>query len=66
MKYRKIGERFQYGERTLEVVVSSDSCQGCFFDNLPWCSGIFKITGPCIPNQREDKKWVSFREIKKL
>lgn len=66
MKTRKIGECFDYGERKLEVVEWNGSCQGCFFENLPWCDHVYKITGPCLPRLREDKKWVIFKEVKKL
>lgn len=62
-KARKIGERFDYGERTLEVVEADASCRGCFFENLPWCDGIHKVTGPCFPLRRVDKKWVIFKLI---
>lgn len=66
MKYRKIGERFGYEERKLEVVEGDTTCHGCFFENLPWCFGILKTTGPCIPNDREDEKSVIFKEVKEL
>lgn len=66
MKTRKVGERFRYGKRTLEVVEGDATCHGCFFENLPRCFGIFKNTGFCVAKKREDKKYVFFKEIKRL
>lgn len=65
MKTRKIGERFDFGARTLEVVEGDDRCDGCFFkDADTCCMDRFIWTGPCVPNGRDDKKWVIFKEIK--
>lgn len=66
MKTRKIGERFDFEEVTLEVV-ENWSCQGCIFDNIiVGCYMDHHIRdkfGPCGPHLRDDKKSVIFKEI---
>ncbi len=65
MSSRKIGERFDFEGHTLEVVDTQlANCHGCFFENLPWCFDILKTTGPCVPQDRDDEKWVIFKVIK--
>lgn len=66
MKTRKIGERFDFEEVTLEVV-ENWSCQGCIFDNhLVSCHMDHHIRdefGPCGPHFRDDEKSIIFKEI---
>ena len=63
---RKIGEKFNYGDVTLEVTEShkSDGCCDCYF--LPnWCSESFDTRGKCSKRARDDKRDVYFKEVKK-
>ena len=62
MEYHEIGERFEYGGVTLEVVKST-TCDGCFFldhllcileDNQKYCGN----------GQRNDMKNISYKLIK--
>ena len=61
---RQIGERFDFGGVTLEVV-ESGPCKGCFFfvggANI-YCKGFNgEINGPCI--RRSDNKSVKFQKV---
>ena len=61
---RKIGERFDFGGVTLEVV-ESGPCKGCFFfvgGTDIYCKGFNgEINGPCIG--RSDNKSVKFQKV---
>lgn len=64
---RKIGEKFEYEGKTLEVVeTKSDTCYHCYFkkDNGR-CSRIKPKTGECDMYERSDKRPVIFVEVKK-
>ena len=61
---RQIGERFDFGGVTLEVV-ESGPCKGCFFlvggSNI-YCKGFnCEINGPCVG--RSDGKSVKFQKV---
>ena len=62
---RKIGERFDFGGVTLEVV-ESGSCKECyFFKGGIRCEGYNgEINGSCGPFNRCDGKSVIFKEVK--
>ena len=63
---REIGEKFNYGDVTLEVTEShkSDGCCYCYF--LPnWCSESFDTRGKCSKRARDDKREVYFKEVLK-
>ena len=62
MEYHEIGDRFEYGRVTLEVVKST-TCDGCFFldhllcileDNQKYCGS----------GQRNDMKSIIYKLIK--
>lgn len=66
-KEHKIGEAFQCGFITLKCEKSTDSCDGCFFNDV--CSGelydeIIEMAGPCFDSIREDQTDVIFRKVK--
>ena len=61
---RKIGEQFDFGVVTLEVV-ESGACKGCFFFNgTIHCDGYNnEIAGPCGPFNRVGGKSVMFKNV---
>lgn len=63
---RKIGEKFNYGDVTLEVKENTNgkSCGDCYFLNN-WCAESFDTRGKCSKRAREDKREVYFKEVKK-
>ena len=62
---RKIGERFDYKGKTLEVVEQNIyiGCNGCYFFNYITCYGL--QVGKCCFISRSDCKSVIFKEVKK-
>jgi hypothetical protein len=66
---RKIGDRFEWWGKTLEVVEAVENfpafniCDNCCF-NTEVCDGLKKIRGECIAENRADNKDVYFKEIK--
>lgn len=67
VKERKIGEKFDYYGKTLEVVeTKSDTCyQCCFKEETGRCSRIKTKTGVCDTIKRSDRRPVIFVEVKK-
>ena len=67
VKERKIGEKFDYYGKTLEVVeTKSDTCyQCCFKEETGRCSRIKTKTGVCDMHKRTDRRPVIFMEVKK-
>lgn len=67
VKERKIGEKFDYYGKTLEVVqTKSDTCyQCCFKEETGRCSQIKTKTGVCDTIKRSDRRPVIFMEVKK-
>ena len=67
VKERKIGEKFDYYGKTLEVVeTKSDTCyQCCFKEETGRCSRIKSKTGVCDMIKRSDRRPVIFMEVKK-
>lgn len=67
VKERKIGEKFDYYGKTLEVVqTKSDTCyQCCFKEETGRCSQIKSKTGVCDMIKRSDRRPVIFIEVKK-
>ena len=67
---RKIGETFDFGCVTLEVVESKTSgCEGCLFNDLKFDCGfnmILKGIGSCNPCFRADGKSVVFKKGKMI
>lgn len=61
---RKIGEQFDFGGVTLEVV-ESGSCKGCFFFKGTIHCDCYnnEIAGPCGPFNRVDGKSVMFKKV---
>ena len=61
---RQIGERFDFGGVTLEVV-ESGACKGClFFKGFLHCDGHdMEVTGDCGPVNRSDNKSVKFLKV---
>lgn len=61
---RQIGEQFDFGGVTLEVV-ESGPCKGCyFFKGAINCEGYNnEIAGPCGPVGRSDGKSVKFQKV---
>ena len=61
---RQIGERFDFGGVTLEVV-ESGACKGChFFKGLLHCEEHdMEVTGGCGPVCRSDNKSVKFLNV---
>ena len=66
VKERKIGEKFDYYGKTLEVVeTKSDTCyQCCFKEETGRCSRIKSKTGVCDAHKRSDRRPVIFVEVK--
>lgn len=66
---RKIGEQFEYNGVRLKVVKAKDHyCTGCYFyDEATGCRCIelVETIGYCTAINREDKKYVNFKEVKK-
>lgn len=60
---RKIGERFDFDGKTLEVVINK-GCSGCYFNN-EICYEYYPDRGYCGNLCRTDKKSVIFREVTK-
>lgn len=62
---RKIGEKFNYGDVTLEVKENTNgkSCGDCYFLHN-WCAESFDTRGKCSKRARDDKRDVYFKEIK--
>lgn len=63
---RRIGERFNYEEVTLEVVEVMSGCRDCHFVNMIHPAGcargfIFDVRGECF--DRDDMKSVIFKKI---
>lgn len=67
VKERKIGEKFDYYGKTLEVVqTKSDTCyQCCFKEETGRCSRIKSKTRVCDMIKRSDRRPVIFVEVKK-
>ena len=63
---RPIGDKFDFGGITLEVV-ESNSCKGCiFFGGGVYCDEYnHNIVGNCGPFVRSDEKSVIFKEVEK-
>ena len=62
---RQIGERFDFGGVTLEVV-ESGACNECYFFKGEYnhCGGYNnEIAGPCGPFNRVDGKSVMFKRV---
>ena len=61
---RQIGERFDFGGVTLEVV-ESGACKGClFFKGFLHCEDHdMEVTGDCGPVNRSDGKSVKFHKV---
>ena len=61
---RQIGERFDYGGVTLELV-ESGACKGClFFKGFLHCEEHdIDVTGDCGPVNRSDGKSVKFQKV---
>ena len=61
---KNIGEKFDFGGFTLEVV-ESGSCNGCyFFKGRIHCEGYNnEIAGACGPFNRCDRKSVKFQKV---
>ena len=62
---RKIGEKFNYGDVTLEVTENTNgkSCGDCYFLHN-WCAESFDTRGKCSKRARDDKREVYFKEVK--
>lgn len=58
-----VGERFRYGDITLEVKESDicNECKGCYFEDR-FCG---HVEG-CVPRHRRDMKTVIFVEVKDI
>ena len=65
---RKIGETFDFGGVTLEVMEQKTSgCEGCLFNDLKFDCGfnaILKDIGPCNQCFRTDGKNILFKKVK--
>ena len=61
---RQIGERFDFGGVTLEVV-ESGACKEClFFKGFLHCEEHdIEVTGDCGPINRSDNKSVKFQKV---
>lgn len=60
---RKVGEIFDYKDKTLEVVESEkDFCGGCYF-RFWYCIYSKEVTGFCSRRTRKDCKDVIFKEV---
>ena len=61
---RQIGEKFDFGGVTLEVV-DSGACKGClFFKGFLHCEEHdMEVTGDCGPVNRSDGKSVKFQKV---
>ena len=61
---RQIGEQFDFGGVTLEVV-ESGACKGChFFKGFLHCEEHdMEVTGDCGPVNRRDGKSVKFQKV---
>ena len=66
VKERKIGEKFDYYGKMLEVVqTKSDTCYNCCFkEETGRCSRLKSKTGVCDVIQRSDRRPVIFIEVK--
>ena len=62
---RKIGEVFQYGGKTYQVV-ESIRCDGCAFNRSAKCSTIREPLGSCDSIRRKDRINVVFKEINNM
>lgn len=60
---RKIGERFDFDGKTLEVVMNN-GCRGCYF-NHKRCAEYIPNRGYCGDSCRSDKQAVIFKEVTK-
>ena len=62
---RKIGERFDFGGVTLEVVDWKEHCKGCYFFKG---GGVgeghdIEVTGDCVYDNGSDGKCVKFQKV---
>lgn len=62
---RQIGERFNWGEVTLEVEEAPNGhpCGNCYFMLNDWCFKFANITGKCSGEFRTDKREIIFKEV---
>lgn len=63
---RPIGDKFDFGGVTLEVVEEGEfACEGCYFRHPQFCyyCDIMAIIGPCSDIERDDEKDVIFKEV---
>lgn len=58
-----VGEIITLGFKRV-IVVEQESCKGCIFNNTDdlKCDNFVDFTGPCIRDDRKDKKPVIFKE----
>lgn len=59
-----VGEIITLGLKRV-IVVERESCEGCIFNNADddlHCNNFINFTGPCIRDERKDKKPVIFKE----
>lgn len=59
-----VGEIITLGLKRV-IVVEHESCEGCIFDKADddlHCNNFINFTGPCIRDERKDKKPVIFKE----
>lgn len=65
---RQIGERFDFGGVTLEVVDWKEHCKGCyFFKGCCICEEHdIEVTGECVYDNRIDGKCVKFQKVEGL
>ena len=56
---RRIGERFDFKGKTLEVVEEIDGCENCYFEKYGRCDGAWVCTG------RSDGKSIIFKRVNK-
>ena len=61
---RPIGDKFDFGGVTLEVV-ESEQCKGCyFFKSTVYCDGYKnEAVGDCGHDGRSDRKSVKFKKV---
>lgn len=58
-----VGEIITLGLKRV-IVVERESCEGCIFNNADDldCDNSIDFTGPCIRDERKDKKPIIFKE----
>ena len=63
MKTRPIGERFQDGDVTLEVMKDAGGCKGCYYDEYYLCTANDELAGECTSSLRIDRTPVIFSKV---